>query len=309
MTLPTLLLLLSACSTPAPTPSLVQVAPVVAPGPDVTATTRAKDAMKTLGTTLKGELMASMASGGPTAALDVCSSSAQSLTATVGRDRGVRVGRSSLRLRNPANAGPEWVTAWLSEQGERPAEGVTPRVTSATGVSGEPVVRVVAPIPVEAPCLICHGPAADRASDLAEALAVTYPEDAANGYALGDLRGAIWAEVPVVQTGLELELDGTRKWSLDTSTRQAMGLLQEALATAPNTVEDAHQSASALETATSAMIAGCEMTGGSHDQLHAFLGALFPAIEGLKSSSNLAEANERRGVLLALLVEFDAAFE
>ncbi len=158
---------------------------------------RAQGAMMALGSSLKGELVSTMKEQGPEAALEVCSTSAQAMTAEVATEQGVTLGRSSLRLRNPANAGPAWVQGWLTMQGERKAEGVKPQVLSATRDDGVAVVRVIKPLPVEAPCLVCHGPDEGRAPSLSETLAQRYPSDAATGYALGDLRGAIWAEAVV----------------------------------------------------------------------------------------------------------------
>ena len=65
-----------------------------------------------------------MSEQGPEAAARYCSLEAQGLTSGLAEARGVRVGRSSLRLRNPTNEGPPWVEAWLAEQGEREADGV-----------------------------------------------------------------------------------------------------------------------------------------------------------------------------------------
>jgi hypothetical protein len=265
--------------------------------------------MKTLGTTLKGELMAGMKGGGPAAALDVCSSSAQSLTGTVQRNAGVAVGRSSLRLRNPANAGPAWVTTWLKEQDGRAAAEVHPASTVATNAQGEAVVRIVAPLPIEAPCLICHGAEQGRAPDLQAALSARYPEDQANGYALGDLRGAVWAEAPVIETGLTLPLDGASKWQLDDSTRTAMTVLRGVVATAPTDLDDAHKTAASIDTVVSTLINECTMKGTSHDHLHTFLTVLFPAIKALKESKDVQAATDARDVLLTLVVQFDAAFE
>ncbi len=157
---------------------------------------QARGAMSQLGKTLKGQLVDTMSEQGPVAALSVCSANARGLTAQVASETGVTVGRSSLRLRNPANAAPEWVAHWLTGQGERPAEGVPGLVTIAPGPSGE-TARALAPLAIEAPCLTCHGPVDTLAPELSEALAQRYPDDDATGYALGDLRGAIWAEVPV----------------------------------------------------------------------------------------------------------------
>lgn len=178
------------------------LAPVAPPAPvaaDVDPATldRAQAAMKALGGALKSALVSTMNEQGPAAAMAVCSTSAQSMTAQVATEQGVVLGRSSLRLRNPANAGPDWVQGWLNRQGERPAGGVQPQVLSATRDDGVAVVRVIKPLPVEPPCLVCHGPDEARAPGLSSLLAERYPDDAATGYALGDLRGAIWAEAVV----------------------------------------------------------------------------------------------------------------
>lgn len=150
----------------------------------------------TLGRTLKGRLLAALAESGPVGALEVCATEAQTRTGEVGRQADARVGRSSLRLRNPANAGPEWVREALARLGERPASGVTP-IRLVADVEGRRVARFAAPIPVEGPCLTCHGARESLAPDLRDALARRYPEDAAVGYAVGDLRGLVWAEVDV----------------------------------------------------------------------------------------------------------------
>ncbi len=170
-------------------------------GPGMDAEHRARGAMQTLGQTLKTRLVTTMKEQGPVAALDVCATNAQALTAEVTRDQGVTVGRSSLRLRNPANAAPDWVAAWLREQGERPAAGVVGLTGSATLPDGTQVMRVLQPLVIEGPCLVCHGPDAGRAPELTAALADRYPDDTATGYAAGDLRGAMWAEAAVTARG------------------------------------------------------------------------------------------------------------
>jgi hypothetical protein len=83
----------------APVP-VVEVAPSSPPAFNDAALIRARKAMATLGTTLKQTLVAKMSTDGPTAALDVCSQDAVSLTASVAANSGSSVGRSSLRLRN-----------------------------------------------------------------------------------------------------------------------------------------------------------------------------------------------------------------
>lgn len=56
---------------------------------------------------------------------------------------------------------------------------------------------MIHPIAIEAPCLACHGPADGLAPEIRAKLTAAYPQDPATGYALGDLRGALWAEAPV----------------------------------------------------------------------------------------------------------------
>ena len=112
------------------------------------------------------------------------------MAAQVQSETGVRVGRASLRLRNPANAPPTWVSAWLTAQGQRRAEGVT-GVRAAEGG----VARVLRPIAVEPVCVACHGDPSAMSPALRDALRAAYPEDRATGYQPGDLRGALWAEV------------------------------------------------------------------------------------------------------------------
>ena len=194
--------LLTACPSEEPTtePAATTEAPSAeAPAVDEQASSdqiaidRTRDAAKRLGGSLKQRLVAEMGEAGPVAAATVCSTDAVSMTSAVASESGVRVGRSSLRLRNPANGAPEWVAAWLAEQGERPAEGVT-GLARVDEVDGRRYARVLAPLATEAPCLVCHGPKEGLASDVAGLLAERYPEDAAVGYQLGDLRGALWAE-------------------------------------------------------------------------------------------------------------------
>jgi len=163
---------------------------------DAAALERASAAARELGQTLKGRLMGAMAEGGPAAAVDLCATQARELTAAVGQRAEARVGRSSLRLRNPANAAPPWVAAWLEAQGERPAEGVE-GIRQVVDTEDGRSARVLVPIAVEAPCLVCHGDPAAIPAEVKTVLQARYPEDRATGYRLGDLRGALFAELRI----------------------------------------------------------------------------------------------------------------
>ncbi|MFT4628663.1 MAG: hypothetical protein ACI8PZ_007359 [Myxococcota bacterium] len=177
--------------TPAPAAATAPAPPPATGGGEAAA----KAAMGALASTLKGRLIEQMQAGGPLAAVEVCGAEAQDHGARIAEETGVKVGRSSARLRNPKNLGPGWVQAWLEEHGESPLDSVEPMVTTAT-VGGAAVTRVLKPIPVDAPCLVCHGSPAQIPDPVKAYLAETYPQDEATGYAAGELRGVIWAEAP-----------------------------------------------------------------------------------------------------------------
>lgn len=103
--------------------------------------------------------------------------------------RGVSVGRTSARLRNPRNAPPEWARALVAATDGRKAAAVPPAAFDLGDRVG-----LLRPIEIRRRCLSCHA----RADDLAPAtrawLRRAYPEDRALGYSLGDLRGFWWAE-------------------------------------------------------------------------------------------------------------------
>jgi len=166
------------------------------PAADEAALVRADEAATKLATTLKGRLMEVMMADGPPAAVSVCAMEAQALTSSIMDETGARVGRSSLRLRNPGNKAPSWVADWLTTQGEREAAGVEGVREVVDGPSGR-VARVLRPIAVEQGCLNCHGDPAQMMSEVITVLEQSYPNDAATGYAVGDLRGALWVEADV----------------------------------------------------------------------------------------------------------------
>jgi hypothetical protein len=163
--------------------------------PAETAIASARAAIATLRLKLRQRLQKAMGEG-PAKALEVCANEAQAIRAEVSHDTGVALGRASLRLRTPADAPPAWVGAWLAELGERKVEGVVGFARIDETPAGR-VARVLEPIGVEKGCLTCHGPAETLTPAVREALGARYPNDAATGYAEGDLRGAFWAEKPL----------------------------------------------------------------------------------------------------------------
>lgn len=144
---------------------------------------------------LVSHLSSAMADGGPVAAVEFCSTSAQDLTAGVAAAEDVRVKRTTFRYRNPANAPDEHETqalrhfeAVLAETGELPAAWVQ-RV-------GLDEYRYYRPLTIAPPCLACHGSAEDIDPAVAEILAERYPEDQATGYQARDFRGLVRVSIP-----------------------------------------------------------------------------------------------------------------
>ena len=137
----------------------------------------------------KQDLKAALVDGlaeGPAAAIAACNVEAPGIAARLSVD-GVRVGRSSHKLRNPANAGPDWVEPLLAAYLEDVDNRSPVTVALDDGRTG-----YVEPIIAQPKCLTCHG--ATLATDIAERIAALYPEDEATGFAEGDLRGVFWVE-------------------------------------------------------------------------------------------------------------------
>jgi hypothetical protein len=145
---------------------------------------------------LAGRLLEELRQGGPVRALSVCREEAPALTAQTARTQGVRIGRTSHRLRNPGNVAPTWTEPFVAGAAGRKAASVQPVVVDLGDRVG--VLRPIATLGV---CLQCHGPATRLAPEVRESLAAAYPEDRAVGFTEGDLRGFAWAEAPLDTAG------------------------------------------------------------------------------------------------------------
>ena len=154
-------------------------------------------ALDQLGGSLQSHLKGKLQEEGAAAALSFCHEQAGPLTEEASRETGITMGRSSVKLRNPGNAGPTWVQSWLATHGEA-AAGEAKAVREVVEVDGRRMAHVLRPIVIQPPCLQCHGAPDQLADGVAEQLAAKYPDDQATGYAVGDLRGVFWAEAPVM---------------------------------------------------------------------------------------------------------------
>jgi hypothetical protein len=179
---------LGACSRPAGEPAAPAEKPAA---PAKEAATPAEDASAKgaeLLAPFKLSLMQAFSSGmqqGPVSAIGVCRDEAPGIAASLSVD-GVRMGRSSHKLRNPENAPSDWLVPVLESYVSGDSEGPQ-LVELADGRHG-----YAEPIMVQGMCLVCHG--SNIEPGVAASTAELYPDDQATGFAEGDFRGVFWVE-------------------------------------------------------------------------------------------------------------------
>jgi hypothetical protein len=155
------------------------------------ALTRAQAAARTLQATLQTRLVEVLPKAGPAGALDICRREAYAIAAEVGMQQGLSLGRTSHRVRNEKNAPKPWAAAIVAENATKKAAAVKTYVVDMGDQVG-----VLQPIGMGEACSLCHGIPSWMPDDVAATLKQAYPNDKATGFATGDLRGWIWAEVP-----------------------------------------------------------------------------------------------------------------
>lgn len=140
---------------------------------------------------LREELLSAVAAGGPVNAIGVCREKAPEIGARHSRETGFRVGRTSLRVRNPRNAPDAWEAQILETFRERTTAGEAAAGLEHSEVveqGGRRVFRQLLAIPMGELCLGCHGES--LAPEVQRAVGALYPEDRAVGFRLGEVRGA-----------------------------------------------------------------------------------------------------------------------
>jgi hypothetical protein len=152
--------------------------------------------------TLKQELQGGMQDGGPVNAISVCNLSAPAIANTYSVRNGWDVGRTSLKVRNPANAPDAWERSVLVSFEERKAAGEDPAKLEYHEVvrrDGVKELRYMKAIPTAQLCLACHGENIDTVTKTR--LDTLYPDDQARGYKVGDIRGAFSISQPLDAAG------------------------------------------------------------------------------------------------------------
>lgn len=172
---------------------LAAIRPAAAGGPDPGPWVPAsRQAAQALGGALMSELSAALAVS-PVEAISVCSTRAPSIATEHSARLGATVGRTALRIRNPANAPAAWQREVLHEFARRLEAGADPaslEYVAEVKVGEATERRFMKPIMTAPLCLTCHGDA--LAPELAKIIAERYPEDQATGFAAGEMRGAFY---------------------------------------------------------------------------------------------------------------------
>lgn len=151
-----------------------------------------KTVIKALAGQLGGELKKAAKASGLEGAIQVCNTQAAPITAQVSDAKGWKVSRTSLKLRNEANAPDAWEQAVLEKFEKQAQTGANLQKMAFSQVvvndQGQNVFRMMKAIPVGDNCLACHG--SKIKPGVASKLDMLYPNDQARGFSAGDLRGA-----------------------------------------------------------------------------------------------------------------------
>lgn len=140
-----------------------------------------------------GELMQALTeairSRGAAEAIVVCKEEAPRIARRLSDQSGAIVARTSLKTRNPANASEPWQREILERFARQRAVGKEASSLEHFERTEDGGARYMKGIATQPLCLTCHGSA--LAPDVRETLARLYPQDAATGFSIGDLRGAL----------------------------------------------------------------------------------------------------------------------
>ena len=138
-------------------------------------------------TSLQAELSTALKQVGPVGAIGVCQSVAPAIADDLSGRDDLAVSRIARRNRNPGNAVPAELEALYQQLEREPLRDGKPHVVTAIVQNREVFMRA---LPMkDQPCAVCHG--TNIAADVQAAIAASYPDDRATGFAAGDLRGVM----------------------------------------------------------------------------------------------------------------------
>lgn len=169
--------------------------------PPKAALDEARKAAGELVAAVRGELTKAIEASGPLRAIVVCKYSVPEIASSLSRKYGARITRVSLTPRNPVMGwGDAWEQKVLMDFDERVARGEKADALEASEVVTEPsgrFLRYMKALPMQAPCMHCHGPADQISESIRQQLAHEYPHDKALGLTLGKVRGAVTFKKPL----------------------------------------------------------------------------------------------------------------
>lgn len=152
----------------------------------------ARAVIQRLTDTMMRHLEETLAEQGPAGATQVCRQLAPEIGAAIAAETGWEIRRTAFRVRNPDNRPNEQELAVLRGYQARVAAGQSMAAMETIQLvvrDGRTHVHYMRAVPTYDTCLACHG--ANLAPEVAAAIAQSYPEDEAVGFAEGDLRGAM----------------------------------------------------------------------------------------------------------------------
>lgn len=157
---------------------------------------QARSAAMSLGAELKSKLQQAIAEDGLAHAVEFCHLNAQSLTRQQAITLNTKVSRTSLKVRNPANAADVWQQSVLEDFANQQQQGIPISAMEFGEISerdGDSIYRFMKAIPTQGLCLGCHGDS--MAPEVATRIQQSYPDDQATGFQVGDIRGAFYVEI------------------------------------------------------------------------------------------------------------------
>ena len=144
---------------------------------------------------LKPQLKQALQSGGPNHAISVCAEAAPAIAQSLSQESGWIIRRVSDKNRNPSAQADTWEQIQIDAFKAAALTGETQDLESSERTADG--FRYAKAQLTEGLCLTCHGK--QLANSTLDALKTFYPEDRAQGYELGEVRGIFSLLKPDVQ--------------------------------------------------------------------------------------------------------------